>query len=148
MRQTQDGEALVAALGREAERLVAARPGGLRRVRVRSGEVAVELEWDPAPAGVPVVDQVPEAAEPAATAAVLAPMVGTFYQGPEPGAAPFVRVGDVVAEGAVVGIVEAMKMMNKVLADQAGTVAAVPVRDGEPVEFGQPLLLLERAGVS
>ncbi|MDG4786819.1 acetyl-CoA carboxylase biotin carboxyl carrier protein subunit [Micromonospora sp. WMMD1102] len=73
---------------------------------------------------------------------VLAPMVGTYYQAAEPGGAPFVEVGDKVEPGQVVGIVEAMKLMNEVVADQGGRVAEVLVRDGEPVEFGQPLVAL------
>ncbi|MFY1692028.1 acetyl-CoA carboxylase biotin carboxyl carrier protein [Plantactinospora sp. WMMB782] len=73
---------------------------------------------------------------------VLAPMVGTYYQAAEPGGAPFVEVGDKVEPGQVVGIVEAMKLMNEVVADQGGRVAEVLVRDGEPVEFGQPLIAL------
>ncbi|MGI5216221.1 acetyl-CoA carboxylase biotin carboxyl carrier protein, partial [Plantactinospora sp. CA-290183] len=73
---------------------------------------------------------------------VLAPMVGTYYQAAEPGGAAFVEVGDKVERGQVVGIVEAMKLMNEVVAEQAGRVVEVLVVDGEPVEFGQPLIAL------
>jgi acetyl-CoA carboxylase biotin carboxyl carrier protein len=69
-------------------------------------------------------------------------MVGTYYQAAEPGGSPFVEVGDKVEPGQVVCIVEAMKLMNEVVADQAGRIVEVLVRDGEPVEFGQPLIAL------
>ena len=77
---------------------------------------------------------------------VRAPVVGTFYRAPEPGAPPFVAVGDLIRPGQVVGIVEAMKLMNEVTADQAGRVVEVLVDDGQPVEYDQPLIALEPAG--
>jgi acetyl-CoA carboxylase biotin carboxyl carrier protein len=73
---------------------------------------------------------------------VTAPIVGTFYQAPSPGAEPFVRAGDLVEPGQQVGIVEAMKLMNSVTADCAGQVSQVLAGDGEPVEFGQPLVAI------
>ena len=75
--------------------------------------------------------------------AVTAPMVGTVYLQPEPGAAQFVSVGDQVAEGQTLIIVEAMKTMNPIPAPRAGTVKAIMVDDGQPVEFGEPLVILD-----
>ena len=87
------------------------------------------------------------AAEPAAAPvsdvnAVLSPMVGTFYRSPGPDAASFVEVGQTVRVGDVLCIVEAMKMMNQIEADRAGTVAAIHVENGDPVEFYQPLITI------
>ncbi len=73
---------------------------------------------------------------------ITSPIVGTFYAAPAPDKAPFVKVGDTVKEGDVVCIVESMKVMNEVLADKSGVVTAVAVKDGEAVEFGQPLIML------
>ncbi|MCF3934440.1 acetyl-CoA carboxylase biotin carboxyl carrier protein [Acuticoccus sp. M5D2P5] len=74
--------------------------------------------------------------------AVLSPMVGTAYRAPEPGARPFVEVGDSVRVGQVVMIVEAMKTMNQIIAEKAGTVREIYVEDGQPVEYGEPLLAI------
>jgi acetyl-CoA carboxylase biotin carboxyl carrier protein len=74
--------------------------------------------------------------------AVLSPMVGTFYRSPSPDASAFVEVGQTVRVGDVLCIVEAMKMMNQIEADRAGTVTAIHVADGEPVEFDQPLITI------
>jgi acetyl-CoA carboxylase biotin carboxyl carrier protein len=74
--------------------------------------------------------------------AVTSPMVGTVYVAPEPGKPPFVKVGDTVREGDTLLIVEAMKTMNPIPAPRAGTVKEILVRDSEPVEFGQMLLVL------
>lgn len=100
-------------------------------------------------AGIPVAG-VPVAAAPAAPAepapppgfAVTAPLVGVFYRSAGPGKAPFVEVGDRVAAGDQIGIVEAMKMMNEVLADRAGVVREIHPADAEVVEFGQVLFTL------
>jgi len=75
--------------------------------------------------------------------AVLSPMVGTAYVASEPGAAPFVSIGSRVAKGDTLLIIEAMKVMNPLPAPRAGTVTQVLVSDGMPVEFGQPLLVIE-----
>ena len=72
--------------------------------------------------------------------AVLSPMVGTFYRSPSPDASPFVEIGQTVRVGDVLCIVEAMKMMNQIEADRAGTVTAIHAENGEPVEFDQPLI--------
>ncbi|WP_344838528.1 acetyl-CoA carboxylase biotin carboxyl carrier protein [Nonomuraea dietziae] len=77
--------------------------------------------------------------DPALTA-VTAPLVGTFYHAPEPGAAPYVRVGDRVRAGQTVGVVEAMKLMNQVVAEQEGEVVEVVAGNAEPVEYGQALV--------
>lgn len=74
---------------------------------------------------------------------VKAPMVGTFYRAASPGAKPFVEVGSVVKEGDTLCIIEAMKMMNQIEADKAGTVKAILANNGDPVEFGQPLIIVE-----
>jgi len=73
---------------------------------------------------------------------VKSPMVGTFYTSPAPGSPPFVSVGQKVAVGDVLCIIEAMKMMNQIEADKAGTIGAILVDDGEPVEFDQPLVTI------
>jgi acetyl-CoA carboxylase biotin carboxyl carrier protein len=77
---------------------------------------------------------------------VLAPLVGTFYEAAQPGAKPFVQVGDVVEVGQTVCIVEAMKLMNEVAAGEAGKVAEIVAKNGEPVEFEQVLMYLEPDG--
>ena len=74
---------------------------------------------------------------------VTAPMVGTFYGSPSPGAKAFVEIGDEVKLGQVLCIIEAMKMMNQIEADKAGRIASVMARNGDPVEFGQPLFVIE-----
>jgi acetyl-CoA carboxylase biotin carboxyl carrier protein len=96
----------------------------------------------PAPAAAPAPSEAPapEAAAPAADNAVLSPMVGTFYRAPSPEAPSFVEVGQTVRVGDVLCIVEAMKMMNQIEADRAGTVTAIHVENGEAVEFDQPLI--------
>jgi acetyl-CoA carboxylase biotin carboxyl carrier protein len=75
--------------------------------------------------------------------AVKSPMVGTAYRAPQPGAAPFVEVGQRVAAGDPVLIIEAMKTMNQIPAPKSGTVTAVLVEDGQPVEYGEPLMVIE-----
>jgi acetyl-CoA carboxylase biotin carboxyl carrier protein len=73
---------------------------------------------------------------------VASPMVGTFYRAPTPGAKPFVEAGQSIKPGDVLCIVEAMKMMNQIEADRAGTIGAILVEDGEPVEYDQPLVTI------
>ena len=75
--------------------------------------------------------------------AVTSPMVGTAYRSPEPGAATFVEVGAQVAAGATLLIIEAMKTMNQIPAPRAGTVTKILIEDGQPVEFGEPLMIIE-----
>ena len=74
---------------------------------------------------------------------VTAPMVGTYYNAPSPGAKPYVNIGDEVEVGQVLCTIEAMKMMNQIESDVAGRVRAALVKNGEPVEFGQPLFIIE-----
>ena len=82
------------------------------------------------------------AREPTEGHVITAPMIGTFYASSSPGAAPFVREGDAVEVGQTIGIIEAMKIMNEIAADRAGTVEAILVQNGQPVEYGSPLLRL------
>ena len=101
----------------------------------------------PAPAAAPAAPVAPTAAPaPAAASAdqtVTAPMVGTFYSAPAPGAKPFVDIGSEVKSGDVLCIIEAMKMMNQIESDKAGRIASVLAKNGDPVEFGQPLFVIE-----
>jgi len=86
----------------------------------------------------------PEAtAEQVPPGAVTSPMVGTVYAGPDPNSPPYVRVGDKVSEGDTLLIIEAMKVMNPMPAPRAGTVTQILISDGQPVEFGEPLLVVE-----
>ncbi len=94
-------------------------------------------------AGVTATSNVEE--EPPATQGhtVTSPMVGSFYRASAPGAAPFVDVGKRVEVGDTLCIIEAMKMLNQIEADQAGTIAAILVENGQPVEYGEPLFIIE-----
>jgi len=96
----------------------------------------------PAPAAAPIA-AAPSPAAPDRTNAVKSPMVGTVYLKPSPEAAAFVKVGDKVAAGQTLLIVEAMKTMNPIPAPKAGTVIEIIVGDGQPVEFGEPLVVIE-----
>ncbi|TPG12185.1 acetyl-CoA carboxylase biotin carboxyl carrier protein [Sphingomonas oligophenolica] len=128
---------------------------GDRRIRVarKAAPVAAPVHYAPAP---PVPSATPPlatamspatdtgASTPAASAnAVKSPMVGTVYLAGEPGAAPFSVVGKRIAAGDTLLIVEAMKVMNPILAPSAGTITAVLVENGQPVEFDQPLVVVE-----
>ena len=86
-----------------------------------------------------------EAAQPSAPKGtpITAPMVGTFYAAPSPDAAPFVEVGKSIAQGDVVCIVEAMKLMNEIESEFSGTITEICVKDGQPVEYGQTLMYVE-----
>jgi acetyl-CoA carboxylase biotin carboxyl carrier protein len=97
-----------------------------------------------APAQAPAGEPAPAATEPmpAEGHVVKSPMVGTFYRSATPGAPPFVEVGDTVAEGQTLCIVEAMKLMNEIEADKAGVVKSIMTENGQPVEFGQPLFVI------
>jgi acetyl-CoA carboxylase biotin carboxyl carrier protein len=100
----------------------------------------------PAPVAAAVADapaaEAPAAAVPAGHQ-VLSPMVGTFYRSPSPDSKAFVEVGQKVSAGDTLCIVEAMKMMNQIEADKSGVVTAILVEDGQPVEFDQPLVVIE-----
>lgn len=78
--------------------------------------------------------------------AVIAPMVGTFYSAASPGSAPFVQVGDRVNQGDTLCIVEAMKMMNQIEAEVSGTIKSIRVQNGDPVEYGQVLFIIDQRG--
>lgn len=119
------------------------------RVRVArniSVAAAMPMQYAPAPAAAaPVAAAV---AAPAADAAkhpgaVPSPMVGTCYMASEPGARPFIEVGTKVAVGQTLVIIEAMKTMNQIPAPRAGTVTQILVEDGTPVEYGEPLVIIE-----
>ena len=119
-----------------------------RRIRVARGGMVASTQVAAAPmAAAPA----PSAPTPAALAAAPAdahagalksPMVGTVYLAPEPGAADFVKVGDSVKEGDTLLIIEAMKVMNPIAADKAGTIRAILVGNAQPVEFDQPLVVI------
>jgi acetyl-CoA carboxylase biotin carboxyl carrier protein len=145
------------ALVRELAELLAAT--GLTEIEVEDGERKIRVVRQlapvvasvaaPAAAAAPAPVAAPAAAEasaptPAAPAvdAVKSPMVGTVYLAAEPGAANFVSVGQTVKAGDVLLIVEAMKVMNQIVAPQAGTVQAVLVENGQPVEYDQPLVVI------
>ncbi|MBX9795829.1 acetyl-CoA carboxylase biotin carboxyl carrier protein [Sphingomonas sp.] len=123
---------------------------GERRVRVaRTLTVAAAPAAVAAPAAAPVAAPAPVAEAPAAAPApsaanaIKSPMVGTVYLSPEPGAAPFVAAGQRVAEGDTLVIIEAMKVMNPIVAPRGGTVSALLVENGQPVEFDQPLVVID-----
>ena len=110
---------------------------------LQSASVSVAPAAAPAPApaaGAAATAPVDKANHPGA---VTSPMVGTAYLAPEPGAAPYATVGSTVTEGQTVLIVEAMKTMNHIPAPRSGTVKEILVEDGQPVEFGEPLLIIE-----
>lgn len=118
---------------------------GDRRIRLNRQPAPVTA-YAPAPAAAPVAAAL--AAAPATPAgppknAVTSPMVGTVYLSPEPGAGAFVKVGDKVAEGATLLIVEAMKVMNPIRSPRSGTISAILVEDGQPVEFAEPLVVID-----
>ena len=97
----------------------------------------------PAAATATVADAAPAPAARAAGDAVNSPMVGTVYLQPQPGAASFIKVGDTVAAGQPLMIIEAMKTMNPIPAPRAGKVVEIMVADAQPVEFGEPLVIIE-----
>ena len=123
---------------------------GERKIRVSRGGVVAMAPASAMPAPVPAAaPAAPEAAssqeaapETDMTGAISSPMVGTAYLAPEPGAANFIKVGDSVSEGQTLLIVEAMKVMNPIAADKAGTVKSILVENAQPVEFDQPLVVI------
>ena len=122
----------------------------IRVSRQSSGVAATAYVPQPAPQQPAAAAPASQAAAPAAPAnadrlkkAVPSPMVGTAYHSPAPGAKPFITVGDTVKSGQTVMIVEAMKTMNQIPAPRSGTVTAILVDDGQPVEYGEPLLIIE-----
>jgi acetyl-CoA carboxylase biotin carboxyl carrier protein len=134
---------------------------GIAEIEISEGEDSVRISrYAPgAPAvAAPVAVAAPLAAAPVAAEAVAAPvaevedegflvaapMVGTFYASSSPGAAPYVQVGDRVNEGDTLCIIEAMKMMNQIDADVSGVVKSIRVQNGEPVEYGQTLIVIDQ----
>ena len=122
---------------------------GEEKVRIaRGGAVTVaqaQAASAAAPATAPAPAPAPAAPEPPAASdghAMKSPMVGTFYRAPSPDAKPFVEVGQVVKEGQTICVIEAMKLMNEIEADASGTVKAVLVENGQPVEYGQALFII------
>ena len=97
----------------------------------------------PAPMLAPAVAPVPAAPEVEKGHTVKSPMVGTFYRASAPGAKAFVEVGSVVKEGETICIIEAMKILNEIEADKAGTIAKILCENGQAVEYGQPLFVIE-----
>ena len=93
------------------------------------------------PAAAPQAKEAPS--EPKRGNTLTSPMVGTAYLGPSPGAPPFVKTGDTVKEGQTLIIIEAMKTMNQVAAQTSGRIVEIYVQDGQPVEFGEPLMLID-----
>ena len=124
---------------------------GEGKVRIVKFSQTVQPQAYVAPVAAPVAGAAPAAAAmpaaPAAPAAVSghvvkSPMVGTFYRAPNPGAAPFIEVGQSVKEGQPLCIIEAMKLLNEIEADKAGVIKEILVENGEPVEYGQPLFVI------
>jgi acetyl-CoA carboxylase biotin carboxyl carrier protein len=134
---------------------------GISELEISEGEESVRISRHPRSGiqthfaqAVPAVHAAPAAAAAPATAAgeraprndehtVTSPMVGTFYSTASPGAKPFVEIGSEIEIGQILCIIEAMKMMNQIESDKAGRVTAILAKNGEPVEFGQPLFIIE-----
>ncbi|RCG26848.1 acetyl-CoA carboxylase biotin carboxyl carrier protein subunit [Sphaerisporangium album] len=133
----------------------------LRRITVSTATLAIDVQWSPPPGPAPGVggqhdtghahplefagappDTTAGTRSTGGTVLVTAPMVGTFYRAREPGAPPFVQVGDLVEAGQQVGVIEAMKLMNAVQAEHAGRVSEIVAEDGTPVQYEEPLLAL------
>jgi len=136
---------------------------GIAEIEISEGEDSVKISRFGSNVAAPVaVAMPPAAAAPAAAAAaapasalamaeaeedghvVPAPMVGTFYNAPSPGSAPFVQVGDRVSIGDALCIIEAMKMMNQIEAEVAGSIKSIRVQNGDPVEYGQILFVIDQ----
>ncbi len=124
---------------------------GLTEIEVEEAGRRVKVARNAAPTTLPPPHPIaalsPVEPEPVergpATGTVTSPMVGTVYVAPDPGAAPFVKVGDQVNEGQTLMIIEAMKVMNNLPSPHAGRVVEVLVRDGQPVEFGEALVVVQ-----
>lgn len=116
----------------------------LRVARNISVAATMPVPMAAAPAAVPLAAAAPAAADLSKhPGAVISPMVGTAYWAPEPGAKPFIEVGSKVAVGQTLLIIEAMKTMNQIPSTRAGTVTQILVEDGQPVEYGEPLVIIE-----
>ncbi|GAA3602534.1 acetyl-CoA carboxylase biotin carboxyl carrier protein [Nonomuraea rosea] len=126
----------------EASSLVKTIPGTVSSVVLRAGDRSVEISWTHQETSTTERQSPPREEESAdlSLRSIVAPLVGTFYVAPEPGAEPFTRLGSRVEPGQTVAIVEAMKLMNQVPSEWSGEVVEVLVGDGQPVEFGQELV--------
>jgi acetyl-CoA carboxylase biotin carboxyl carrier protein len=152
--KTPDRE-LIESVWEQARELIKKLEGTtVQRLNVEAGDYKIEIErggGGPLVGPAPMMQAPPVAAGDGATEdaeadgriSVISPLVGTFYRASQPGAKPFVEEGDVVDEGQTVGIVEAMKLMNQVKAEQGGRIAAIVATDGDWVEFEQVLMYLE-----
>jgi acetyl-CoA carboxylase biotin carboxyl carrier protein len=121
-----------------------------KSLRVRAHQVEIEVEWPEQEAGAALPGHVTFHAETSPAVSgheyLTAGNVGVFYRSPEPGAKPFVELGDTVTPGQQIGIIEAMKLMIPVEADAAGTIVEVLAADGASVEYGEKLFAIEPAG--
>jgi acetyl-CoA carboxylase biotin carboxyl carrier protein len=154
-RSTPPDHRMVTALARELGAVM--KELDLAEIEAALGEVRIRLQR-PLPVTVPLaaapaapaVTAAAPAAQPSTAGSNLvtveAPMVGTFYRAPSPGAEPYVREGDLVKPGQVLGIIEAMKLMNEIEARVGGRVVKILVENAQPVEYGQPLFLIDPAG--
>jgi acetyl-CoA carboxylase biotin carboxyl carrier protein len=121
----------------------------VRISRMPTGGVVTQAHLPPAPPALAAGSATAAPTDAAATKTranehvVTAPMVGTFYAAASPGAKPFVEIGDEVKVGQVLCIIEAMKMMNQIESDKGGRVTSIMAKNGDPVEFGQPLFVIE-----
>jgi acetyl-CoA carboxylase biotin carboxyl carrier protein len=137
---------------------------GIAELEISEGEESVRISRHPrmampapvvaaAPQAIPVAAPAPLSKVPATAAGeqkprnddqtITSPMVGTFYSASAPGAKPFVEIGQEIKVGQILCIIEAMKMMNQIESDKSGRVTAILAKNGEPVEFGQPLFIIE-----
>jgi acetyl-CoA carboxylase biotin carboxyl carrier protein len=121
-----------------------------KRVKVVKHSAApvrqMEVYAPPAPAAAPIPSQQTQAAPaPSTHHEIRSPIVGTFYRSPAPDAAPFVEIGTAVRPGSVLCIVEAMKLMNEIESDIEGKIVKVLVENGQPIEYDQPLFLIEKS---
>ncbi|MDY0883710.1 acetyl-CoA carboxylase biotin carboxyl carrier protein [Dongia soli] len=114
-----------------------------QRIRVNSSISTSAPAVPVTPIAAVAATSAPAKSDQPAAGTLNSPMVGTAYLAPEPNAAPFVKVGDRVSKGQTVLIIEAMKVMNPIQAPNAGTVTEVHIQDGQPVEFGEPLLVIQ-----
>lgn len=154
--RTEELDELLDRVRHHAVRFVSEVPRPPQTLRVRAGEVSIDVEWahehvvtapgSAEPAVVPVTEPGTEA-DPEAYY-LTSPAVGVFYLAPEPGVAPFVSEGDTVVAGQQVGIIEAMKLMIPIEADQAGRVVEVLKNNGEPVEYGERLFAFAAVGAA
>ncbi len=133
---------------------------GISEIEIKEGEESVRISRNGPSMTMPQMQYAPAMAPPMAAPAaaapvaaeeaaevsghvVTSPMVGTFYEAPSPGSAPFVEVGKSVKEGDTLCIIEAMKMLNQIEADKSGVIKQMVAENGQPVEFGQPLFIIE-----